>query len=103
MKKYNKMKIVFCLMIGAIFFGSLDSVYAAESDDIGVEIVTVEKVDYEEVQCKPESNIPTDMGDCSVTIKTDDMDIEVTLHDVSTWECVKLKAKALWAKLTGDL
>lgn len=104
MRKYNRvMKIAFCIMIGAIFFGSFNSVYANESDDTGVEIVTVEKLDYEEVQCKSESNILTDMGDCSVTIKTDDMELEVTLHDVSTWQCIKLKARALWAKVTGKI
>ena len=95
--------MVFCIMIGAIFFGSFDSVHASATDDVSVEIVTVEKTYYEEVPCKTESNILTDMGDCSVTIKTDDMEIEVTLHDVSTWECIKLKAKALWAKITGDI
>ena len=34
--------------------------------------------------------------DCTVTVKTDDMDIELTLHDVSWWDCTKLKLKALW-------
>lgn len=90
-------------MIGATFLGSFDSVYASETGDVNLEIVTIEKIDYEEVPCKTETNNLTDMGDCSVTIKTDDMEIEVTLHDVSTWECIKLKAKALWAKLTGDI
>lgn len=41
--------------------------------------------------------------ECTISIQTDDIDIEVTLHDVSSWDCFKLKARAVWYKITGQL
>lgn len=46
--------------------------------------------------CNAEFKSIFESKDCTVRVKTDDMDIELTLHDVSWWDCTRLKLKALW-------
>lgn len=46
--------------------------------------------------CNESSIYLSDTRDCTIRVKTDDMDIELTLHDVSWWDCTKLKLRALW-------
>lgn len=52
--------------------------------------------EYTPLICNEEFSSYMELRDCTVNIQTDDMDIEVTLHDVSWWDCTKLKLKALW-------
>lgn len=37
--------------------------------------------------------------DCTIRVKTDDMDVEITFHDISRWDCVKLKVGSWWNRL----
>lgn len=53
-------------------------------------------VENTSLMCNEKFSSYMEVRDCTVKIQTDDMDIEVTLHDVSWWDCTKLKLKALW-------
>ncbi|PWN07076.1 hypothetical protein [Rhodohalobacter mucosus] len=67
-----------------------------------LKITLASNVSFLEVQqstsalCNASSIYLSEARDCVIRVKTDDMDIELTLHDVGWWDCTKLKLKALW-------
>lgn len=42
-----------------------------------------------------------EMVDCTVRIKNEDMDLKITVHDISLYECAKLKVGVWWYQTFG--
>ena len=55
------------------------------------------------VPCESYAETNSISRECTIRIKTDDMDLEITLHDVGRWDCFKLKVRGLWSRITGRL
>jgi len=42
-----------------------------------------------------------EMVDCTVRIKNEDMDLKITVHDISLYQCAKLKVGVWWHQTFG--
>lgn len=103
MKTINKVQLVCFFVISVFLLGFSEAPSESTSENILISSLSIVDTKIDREPCYKQSGDLEIKKDCTVTIKNDDMDIEITLHDVGTWNCLKLKAKAAWASLTGKL
>lgn len=83
--------------------GFMDASNIKDVEDVKIEAHYVSFNEFHFTPCASEIGFSESARECTVRIKTGDMDLEITLHDVSRWDCINLKAKALWARVTGKI
>jgi hypothetical protein len=97
-KHFNPFNSMFLPVLLVILSGftSLPANEIESNHSLHSEYILLGMVENTTLICNEKFSSYMERRDCTVKIKTDDMDIEVTLHDVSWWDCTKLKLKALW-------
>lgn len=100
------MKIVFFTLFSLIQFNLASDDYLVlneyKSDNIHYSAVAETHQNYtydavdESFRCAKSERDLDELLDCTIRIRTDDMDIEVTFEDVSLWTCAKLKVGNWW-------
>jgi len=103
MKTINKVQLVCFFVISVFLLGFSEAPSERASKNILISSLSIVGTEIDRAPCYKQPGELEIRKDCTVTIKNDDMDIEITLHDVGTWDCLKLKVKAAWASRTGNL
>lgn len=88
-----KIKYIICIIFFMLFNGELYAIatgsqYNLKNEQVVVLVKNHAKVGYFEPQPSHET---VQLRDCTVTIQTDGMDLEVTFHDVSWLQCTLIK------------
>lgn len=91
------MKIIFLTLFSIAQFQLSTSDYSFTDMQIAGEYHTHSfDILEKSFKCANSENELDEIVDCTIRIKTEDMDIEVTFEDVSLWTCAKLKVGNWW-------